>query len=889
MSQENLNLNQYNSQQPIQQQQQQQVVTGVNGNAGHGQSTSFVSNHQNDNININNKQNVTSQHSSTNQQSIESPIIVNTTGSTSTNTQHSSAQIISNNNTTTTNTNIERSNTLTTSVDPFTESNTTTESGDETEEENEEVEHSPGGRWSKRNQSVTQRDVPGIDKAYLAMDTENGYEVVWNEINISGGKKFKNTNNISNDEKKIDAIFSQLIKLNHPNIVKFHHYWIDKDEKELKRIIFITEYMSSGSLKQFLRKAKKTNQSIKKQTWKRWTIQLLVALHYLHNSEEPIIHDDLSCDTIYIQHNGLIKIGSIAPDIVNNHVKTCVDISKFLKNMHYMAPETREIGFITANEEITDLNSLITKETQQTSNEAASSLSVATIKFEKNNKTTAVDIYAFGIVALEMFNLEFGGNGDTHPVTPELIKQSIEMLDEKQQTFINKCLEIDPNKRPTAKQLLFDPLLFEVPSLRLMAAHQYINNQNETRETNTEINSLTRLPDCVIATSKHQDFTYSKLGSFFDANKYLEDVRNGIYPLTAFGLDRQIKKTLATLLPLNTSLNNHNGNSSNNLRTTYNSGSSSSGARQQSEEPPKMSSYGASVSPSEDASNTTTMATPTATTTPTTELAQDLQISDTLSNASGNTSLNYLSSTSSSPSSTSPSQSLSLQQAQQAHQFQQNQFDSMAATMSMMQTGGEPLSNSPTPSSMSQSHSGTQSPVNNVPSNLSNGALLSSLINNNNLNYSSLVGDVNQNLLIGNENVMLTTTTTITTTNNNNNLPSNNANSLEKRHAHIMNSNLTLTDLNNFTLTLKITFDDKSARLITSSINRNDTVNKLADELISFGLVNELDKKNLYETLTESWVKYESIVAEQQQLQQQQQQSHDNTYTNQSNSAAALL
>jgi hypothetical protein len=37
------------------------------------------------------------------------------------------------------------------------------------------------------------------------------------------------------------------------------------------------------------------------------------------------------------------------------------------------------------------------------------------------------------------------------------------------------------------------------------------------------------------------------LGSFFDANKYLEDVRNGIYPLTAFGLDRQLKKT--TILP----------------------------------------------------------------------------------------------------------------------------------------------------------------------------------------------------------------------------------------------------------------------------------------------------------------------------------------------------
>jgi hypothetical protein len=79
-------------------------------------------------------------------------------------------------------------------------STVTPESGDETEED-EEVEHSPGGgRWSKRNQPVAQRDVPGIDKAYLAMDTENGYEVVWNEINLSSGKKFKNTNNINKDE-----------------------------------------------------------------------------------------------------------------------------------------------------------------------------------------------------------------------------------------------------------------------------------------------------------------------------------------------------------------------------------------------------------------------------------------------------------------------------------------------------------------------------------------------------------------------------------------------------------------------------------------------------------------------------------------------------------------
>ena len=38
---------------------------------------------------------------------------------------------------------------------------------------------------------VTQRDVPGIDVAYLAMDMEEGREVVWNEVQFSARRDFK--------------------------------------------------------------------------------------------------------------------------------------------------------------------------------------------------------------------------------------------------------------------------------------------------------------------------------------------------------------------------------------------------------------------------------------------------------------------------------------------------------------------------------------------------------------------------------------------------------------------------------------------------------------------------------------------------------------------------
>lgn len=68
---------------------------------------------------------------------------------------------------------------------------------------------------------VEQQDVPGIDCAYLAMDTEEGVEVVWNEVQFSERKNFKA------QEEKIQLVFENLTQLEHPNIVKFHRYWTD--------------------------------------------------------------------------------------------------------------------------------------------------------------------------------------------------------------------------------------------------------------------------------------------------------------------------------------------------------------------------------------------------------------------------------------------------------------------------------------------------------------------------------------------------------------------------------------------------------------------------------------------------------------------------------------
>uniref|UniRef100_A0A673BGT2 Nuclear receptor-binding protein homolog n=1 Tax=Sphaeramia orbicularis TaxID=375764 RepID=A0A673BGT2_9TELE len=332
------------------------------------------------------------------------------------------------------------------------------------EDESEILEESPCGRWQKRREEVNQRNVPGIDNAYLAMDTEEGVEVVWNEVMFSERKNFKL------QEEKVKAVFDNLIQLEHLNIVKFHKYWADVKENRA-RVIFITEYMSSGSLKQFLKKTKKNHKTMNEKAWKRWCTQILSALSYLHSCEPPIIHGNLTCDTIFIQHNGLIKIGS-------GRIHMTV-----FSLLHFFAPEYGAVA----------------------------------------NVTTAVDIYSFGMCALEMAVLEIQSNGDSSYVSQEAINSAIQSLEDPlQREFIQKCLEVDPSKRPTAKELLFHQALFEVPLLKLLAAHCIVSHQRKFNQLLPQFDP--RL--------SHRHTTFPAL----ELDKFLEDVRNGIYPLTAFGI-----------------------------------------------------------------------------------------------------------------------------------------------------------------------------------------------------------------------------------------------------------------------------------------------------------------------------------------------------------------
>lgn len=90
--------------------------------------------------------------------------------------------------------------------------------------------------------------------------------------------------------------------------------------------------------------------------------------------------------------------------------------------------------------------------------------------------TPAIDVYAFGMCALEMASLEIQGNGDSGTlVTQDHINRTVESLDDPlQKDLIRQCLTADFEQRPSARTLLFHPVLYEVHALKLLAAHALV-------------------------------------------------------------------------------------------------------------------------------------------------------------------------------------------------------------------------------------------------------------------------------------------------------------------------------------------------------------------------------------------------------------------------------
>lgn len=118
--------------------------------------------------------------------------------------------------------------------------------------------------------------------------------------------------------------------------------------------------------------------------------------------------------------------------------------------------------------------------------QGASSTSNPALTTSASTSTTGLADKAEGKEATPKGANQSGGSGgatsENHSsatggvITEEMLFRAIDHLDdEMQKDFIRKCMNKDPKARPTARDLLFHPVLFEVHSLKLLAAHSLVN------------------------------------------------------------------------------------------------------------------------------------------------------------------------------------------------------------------------------------------------------------------------------------------------------------------------------------------------------------------------------------------------------------------------------
>lgn len=134
---------------------------------------------------------------------------------------------------------------------------------------------------------------------YKGLDTETTVEVAWCELQ---------DRKLTKSERQRFKEEAEMLKgLQHPNIVRFYDSW-ESTVKGKKCIVLVTELMTSGTLKTYLKRFK----VMKIKVLRSWCRQILKGLQFLHTRTPPIIHRDLKCDNIFITGpTGSVKIGDL--------------------------------------------------------------------------------------------------------------------------------------------------------------------------------------------------------------------------------------------------------------------------------------------------------------------------------------------------------------------------------------------------------------------------------------------------------------------------------------------------------------------------------------------------------------------------------------------------
>ncbi|XP_070405089.1 serine/threonine-protein kinase WNK1 isoform X15 [Nothobranchius furzeri] len=194
---------------------------------------------------------------------------------------------------------------------------------DTEEAETRAVGTSPDGRFLKFDIEIGRGSFKTV---YKGLDTETTVEVAWCELQDRKLSK--------SERQRFKEEAGMLKGLQHPNIVRFYDSW-EGLCKGKKCIVLVTELMTSGTLKTYLKRFK----VMKIKVLRSWCRQILKGLHFLHTRAPPIIHRDLKCDNIFITGpTGSVKIG----DLGLATLKRASFAKSVIGTPEFMAPEMYE-------------------------------------------------------------------------------------------------------------------------------------------------------------------------------------------------------------------------------------------------------------------------------------------------------------------------------------------------------------------------------------------------------------------------------------------------------------------------------------------------------------------------------------------------------------------
>lgn len=260
------------------------------------------------------------------------------------------------------------------------------------------IDESPNKRYIKFNDVIGTGSFKIVNKSF---DTNEGIYVAWNMIHL---------NKIPESMKeRIGEEIKLLYEIRFKNkfVMNIHNSWINKE----KGIVhFISDLAVGGSLRSFLQNI----YHVKLKVIKKWALQILEGLDFLHKNH--IIHRDIKSDNIFIRSDtGNIFIGDFGMAKKSPGDKT----HSMIGTPEFMAPEIYEEDY--------------------------------------NHK---VDIYSFGMCLLELLTGEIPYNECTaipqiwKKVNSGIIPESIDKIsDVFGKELILKCINFKWVDRPSIEEI----------------------------------------------------------------------------------------------------------------------------------------------------------------------------------------------------------------------------------------------------------------------------------------------------------------------------------------------------------------------------------------------------------------------------------------------------